>query len=827
MSKKHNRHEMPEFQGYAAALLCGALMMMLLLNGAPARAQTAWDHYQKALDHQKNGDIQGARTELEKAVQKDPDSPFFHSALGLVYFNLADCDKAVPELKKAIKIENKMLDAHTALGTCYIQMGMYDDALAEFNTALSLNPPDKADVATLYNNLGEIYSIKGDTAKAEENLNKAMSTDPALITSYINLGNLYTSLKRYEDAIALYKKAIQLAPDYSLAHNNLAFAYISLNQYQEAKQALEQALKLEPNNEYYKENLSYLDHLLAEPKKIESGVLAGQPEEITIPPQPDSVERIRRTTGEPGTPGETAVAEAPETAQPETKQPETKQPETKQPETTQPQPETKQPETKQPEVTQPEAAQPEVKQPETAQPEPIPAQPEIKTGPAPPQTYRFETAQAGFPGDPNTYYAGALYNLTAGKLNEAKRDIDRALALRPEEADYVFVRGMIAFRRGDIETAAADFNLAAQLDPTHAPAHNALGYIYDSLGQHSTAEKNYWSALDADPDDGCAAANLATSWVRGARCDQDTMDAFAKAAQNRCPNGEYLNNMALCAFIQGDYQKAHSLAYDAMRKSPDNPIIKRNFDMIVEKTGLPYELVRVTLPEEKEPFYRQGADPSQFPLKYMPSVHALDFHQVIVANWRPKTVLVIPYANPLGVRNYSPTPSEIYTDRIAASITGTGFFKVITPKDTTLYTYEELMSDGLLRRIVERNPADIVYVGRLDRTELNNTDIRVSYGLKKKQVLECSTSMKTTVLDGKTFESIYNGTMTGVADIPDKAHGEVSHKDMEVIKELVFDDYGFNVSTLLMDHYNLLEKSVDRKIVKTVPYEEKHYEQYH
>ena len=137
------------------------------------------------------------------------------------------------------------------------------------------------------------------------------------------------------------------------------------------------------------------------------------------------------------------------------------------------------------------------------------------------------------------------------------------------------------------------------------------------------------------------------------------------------------------------------------------------------------------------------------------------------------------------------------------------------------------MSDGLLSRIVERNPADIVYLGRLERTMLNETDYRVSYGLKKKQVLEATSSMKTAILDCGTLDYIYNDTLTGVAQIPDMAHGEVSHKDMEDIKNLVFDDYGKSISLVLMDHYNLLEKPIERKIVKTVPYEEKHYEQYH
>ena len=807
---------------FAGALMC---LLTVVFTARPAAAQTAWDHYQKALDYQSAGDVDNAVKELRKAVEADPESPYYHAALGLLYFNTSKCELAIPELNKALDMDDKILDAHIALGTCHIVQGEYDTAVERFNKALALNPPEKSDVATLYNNLGQIYDIQGQKDKAEEYLLKAKTTDPDLITTYINLGNLYTSQEQFEKAVAEYREAARRAPDYSLVYNNLAFVLLSMEQYEEAITVMNKAVELEPGNSYYQENLTYAQQMMDRKKNvIKEGTLAGLPEEIVLPPQGGSTSRIEKP--DTATPVNVASAntsdtssEKPETDTVATSQPNETTPQTN-PETTVTQPETTTEKTE----TQPVVVQ---KKPDTAE--------EATVAVVVPVTMVYEAqpgavtaAPVAFTQTVSDFYTAALYNFDAGNMDEASHDIGRALAEDPTNPNYLFVQGMILMEKGDEEAAAARFNRALEIQPAHGPAHNALGYIYDSLGQEHSAQLHYREALDADPDDGCAAASLAAARVRQGMCDQDTMDLFAKAEENYCPHGELLNNRALCDFLGDDIGNAYALTFEALKKEPENPVIKDNFNFMVEKSGMPFDLVRDFKPQPKEIFQRSEVMAADFPLNHMPPMHALDFYEVFLDNWQPRVVLIIPYENPRGVRNYSPTPSEIYTDRLATSIDRGGYFRTIVHHGGTLYSYEELMSDGLLRRIVNDYPeAEVVYVGRLDRARVQESDRRVSYGLKKKQVLEATSNMKTALLLTSTLDPIYNGNLTGQVDVPDMLEGEVSYQDMENIKEMVFDDYSGKIHEMLMDHYNLLRHPTEHKYVKSVPYEEPHYTPYH
>ena len=65
---------------------------------------------------------------------------------------------------------------------------------------------------------------------------------PDVATSYNNLGNLYYSMGRYEEALPLHQKALEIMleqlgerhPNVASAYNNLAVLYKSMGRYEEA-----------------------------------------------------------------------------------------------------------------------------------------------------------------------------------------------------------------------------------------------------------------------------------------------------------------------------------------------------------------------------------------------------------------------------------------------------------------------------------------------------------------------------------------------------------------------------------------------------------------
>ena len=97
------------------------------------------------------------------------------------------------------------------------------------------------------NNLGTTYQEKGDLAKAEAYLLKALALKPDNQEAYNNLGVVYSKARRPEDAIAHLEKALALDPKYVEAYRNLGNTYRKLGRREEAKQAYEKALSVRPD----------------------------------------------------------------------------------------------------------------------------------------------------------------------------------------------------------------------------------------------------------------------------------------------------------------------------------------------------------------------------------------------------------------------------------------------------------------------------------------------------------------------------------------------------------------------------------------------------
>lgn len=94
-------------------------------------------------------------------------------------------------------------------------------------------------------------------------------------------------------------------------------------------------------------------------------------------------------------------------------------------------------------------------------------------------------------------------NKALGNEAEAQDALDKLAALETggrDAAVRVFNLGAEAIRLGDVETARAHFEKAAELDPELAPAHAALAGIYLDAGDNEMAIASAEMALNIDPD---------------------------------------------------------------------------------------------------------------------------------------------------------------------------------------------------------------------------------------------------------------------------------------------------------------------------------------
>jgi Flp pilus assembly protein TadD len=80
--------------------------------------------------------------------------------------------------------------------------------------------------------------------------------------------------------------------------------------------------------------------------------------------------------------------------------------------------------------------------------------------------------------DVKTYVDQGVTNLENGKFDQALKDFNEALKLKPNDAALIDYRGIAYRAKGQDDLALNDFNKAIQLDPKFARAYRDRAMVY-------------------------------------------------------------------------------------------------------------------------------------------------------------------------------------------------------------------------------------------------------------------------------------------------------------------------------------------------------------
>jgi tetratricopeptide (TPR) repeat protein len=217
-----------------------------------------------------------ANQHLETAVRLKPTSAAARTNLAASLIRLGDSEGARQQLKKAVALEPKNYDANHNLGEIYIKLGKLPDAIPFLKQAQQIHPsaydngydlalaylltdhPDRArqlirvllnrqDTSELHNLLGQIEEKEGNFVTAANEFEAAAHKDP----SESNLFDWASELllhRTLEPAIEVFRNASERYPSSGRLAIGLGIAYYSRGIYDEAVKFLLRAADLSPSD---------------------------------------------------------------------------------------------------------------------------------------------------------------------------------------------------------------------------------------------------------------------------------------------------------------------------------------------------------------------------------------------------------------------------------------------------------------------------------------------------------------------------------------------------------------------------------------------------
>ena len=230
--------------------------------------------------------------EYKKALNVDPNSPQLHNGLAELYFRTGKVHEAETTARGLLKNLPDDIDAHRLLGRIYLrQLGdgqnavssaspsgnALDQAIAEFEKIVSLQPQSVEDRMVL----GQLYTVKHDPKKAEEQFKLAQDIEPDSEEVILNLARLYAEsgdiahsvkiieavpqadrtakmefalgatydqLKQTKDAVAAYQRAVDAEPGDARTQGALAQALLADNQLDAALKQFKELSDADPED---------------------------------------------------------------------------------------------------------------------------------------------------------------------------------------------------------------------------------------------------------------------------------------------------------------------------------------------------------------------------------------------------------------------------------------------------------------------------------------------------------------------------------------------------------------------------------------------------
>lgn len=237
----------------------------------------SWDNKpEEALKWFKQGLAMAAKIKgSEQAVLSDMNSPLNYLALGRLYLEMKQPDKAEDNLLQAVKLQPENISALCALSEVYLAKGNAAQYLAQMKRAMAAaikqKGSEKAALSDMsqpvnYLSMGWAFRQAGDYDNAIRMMKEALAVQPDNMDAYMAIASAYQDQNKTSEGAAWMQKALgtkarkkgsekAALSDFSSQPNYTSMGefYLKAKQYTKAAEMFEAAAKIQPDeSSHYK-----------------------------------------------------------------------------------------------------------------------------------------------------------------------------------------------------------------------------------------------------------------------------------------------------------------------------------------------------------------------------------------------------------------------------------------------------------------------------------------------------------------------------------------------------------------------------------------------
>ena len=189
------------------------------------------------------GNFARAVSELEKAVEFNPENIDIFEYLGICYNNIGAFEKATKAFNYFIERRPNALQTRLKLEIVYHNNKMWDKSISICREILR-EAPNYADV---HFHLGLSYLGKGEPSKAVSSFESALRINPRYREVRIKLGIIFAYLGKLDEALSQLSQLVDAFPEYADLHYFLGIVYACRAEIPQAIDSFGQALKINPS----------------------------------------------------------------------------------------------------------------------------------------------------------------------------------------------------------------------------------------------------------------------------------------------------------------------------------------------------------------------------------------------------------------------------------------------------------------------------------------------------------------------------------------------------------------------------------------------------